>query len=162
MQHVPKRNEDQDAQPEVSSAEWYGAKNAQVLAFFRRLTRVPIGAWCTMADTDPHITRHGEVDQQTAAVDIAREAQADCLARAHLREVMETMPDAVRRIRNRIDREIGIVEGIASPTTVRRIRRAARLAACAIAAQPWLSSGEFARLYRPFAELIPTTALDAQ
>ena len=144
----------------ASGAEWFGTTTAQVLAFFGQLRRVPIGAWCDLADSDPHVVTLSELERQTAAVDIAREAQADRMARAHLREVMETMPNAVRRIRSRIDREIGIVEGIASPGTVRRLRRAARLAACAVAARTSLSPGEFARLYRPFAELIPTTELE--
>jgi hypothetical protein len=143
-------------------AEWYGATTAQVLAFFGQLRRVPIGAWCQLAEHDPHLLSPDELERQMAAMDLARETQADSQARAHLREVMETMPNAVRRIRNRIDREIGIIEGIAAPATVRRLRRAARLAACAIAARPLLSPGEFARLYRPFEELIPPTAIEAQ
>ena len=146
----------------ASGAEWFGATTAQVMAFFGQLRRVPIGAWCELADSDPHVATSSDLERQTAAVDIAREAQADRMARAHLREVMETMPSAVRRIRSRIDREIGIVEGIASPGTVRRLRRSARLAACAVAARTFLSPGEFARLYRPFAELIPTTELEVQ
>lgn len=159
---MPRRTEDQSAQAVANGAEWYGTMTAQVLAFFGRLRRVPIGAWCSLAETDPHTAVPHVVERQASAVDIAREVQADSQARARLREVMETMPDAVRRIRNRIDGEIGIVDGIASPVVVRRIRRAARLAACAIAARPWLSTEEFARLYRPFAELIPATALEAQ
>jgi len=146
----------------ATTADWYGATTAQVLAFFGQLRRVPIGAWCQLAENDPHLLPIDELERQMAAVDLAREAQADRQARAHLREVMETMPNAVRRIRNRIDREIAIIEGIASPTTVRRLRRAARLAACAIAARPLLSPSEFARLYRPFAELIPPTAIEVQ
>jgi hypothetical protein len=145
----------------ATAAEWYGATTAQVLAFFGQLRRVPIGAWCQLAENDPHLLPFEELERQMVAMDLAREAQADRLARAHLREVMETMPSAVRRIRNRIDREIAIIEGIASPATVRRLRRAARLAACAIAARPFLSPGEFARLYRPFADLIPPTAIEA-
>ena len=146
----------------ASGAEWYGATTAQVLAFFGQLRRVPIGAWCRLAESDPHLLPLDELARSMAAMDLARETQADRLARARLREVMETMPNAVRRIRNRIDREIGIIEGIASPATVRRLRRAARLAACAIAARPSLSPGEFARLYRPFANLIPPTAIEVQ
>ncbi len=146
----------------ASAAEWYGATTAQVLAFFGELRRVPIGAWCQLAENDPHLLPFEERERQTAGMDLPGGAQADRLARAHLREAMETMPNAVRRIRNRIDREIAIIEGIASPATVRRLRRAARLAACAIAARPLLSPGEFARLYRPFAELIPPKAIEAQ
>ena len=146
----------------ASGAEWYGATTAQVLAFFGQLRRVPIGAWCQLAEHDPHLLPLDELKRHMAAMDLVRETQADRLARAHLREVMETMPSAVRRICNRIDREIGIIEGIASPATVRRLRRAARLAACAIAARPALSPGEFTRLYRPFADLIPPTAIEVQ
>jgi hypothetical protein len=146
----------------ATGAQWYGATTAQVLAFFGQLRRVPIGAWCQLGENDLHLLPGDELERQMAAMDLACEAQADRVARAHLREVMETMPNAVRRIRNRIDREIGIIDGIASPATLRRLRRAARLAACAIAARPALSPGEFARLYRPFAELIPPTAIEVQ
>lgn len=146
----------------ATGAEWYGTTTAQVLAFFGQLRRVPIGAWCQLAEHDPHLLPLDELERQMAAMDLAHEAQADRMARARLREVMETMPNAVRRIRNRIDREIGVIEGIATPLTVRRLRRAARLAACAVAARPLLSPGEFARLYRPFAELIPPTELEVQ
>jgi hypothetical protein len=146
----------------ATRAEWYGETTTQVLAFFGQLRRVPIGAWCQLTESDPHVLPLNELERQMAAVDIARETQADRMARAHLREVMETMPNAVRRIRSRIDREVGVIEGMASPATVRRLRRVARLAACALAARPALSPGEFARLYRPFAELIPPTALEVQ
>jgi len=146
----------------ATAAEWYGATTAQVLAFFGQLRRVPIGAWCQLAENDPHLLPAEEAEPHATAIELARETQADRQARAHLREVMETMPNAVRRIRNRIDRDIGVLEGIASPTSVRRLRRAARLAACAIAARPLLSPSEFARLYRPFAELIPPKAIEAQ
>jgi hypothetical protein len=87
---------------------------------------------------------------------------ADRMARARLREAMEAMPDVVRLIRRRIDGELTVCDGIAATAAVVRMRRAARLAACAIAARPALSTAEFERLYRPFRTLIPPQDLALQ
>lgn len=146
----------------ASSAGWGRAASAQLLAFFWQLRRIPIGAWCSLAEADPHITAARVHERPSPASDGVHEVQADRVARARLREVMEGMPTVVRRIRSRIDDEIGIVAGIASPVMVGPMRRAARLAACALAARPWLSPEEFVRLYRPFAELIQIRTLDPQ
>ena len=155
----------------VSSAaagitEWYDTAAAQVVAFFGRLRRVPIGTWCRMAGDDPHVTapRSGSEGLPPASDSpgdpLLPEAQADRVARARLRELIEEMPGVARRIHRRIDDEVAVVAGIAPPEMVVRMRRAARLAACAVAARPWLSPEEFERLYRPFAELIPLGSLD--
>lgn len=171
MTEFSTHGEDQSSQPVASTpasvTEWFDMAAAQVAAFFGQLRRVPIGTWCRLADADPHITvpRAGagwlSPTTDPASEGLAEE-QADRVARARLREVIEGMPSVARRIRRRIDNEIGVVAGIAPPEMVSRMRRAARLAACAIAARPWLSPEEFARLYRPFAELIPLENFETQ
>jgi len=139
----------------VGSA-WYGARSAQVIAFFAHLRRVPIEAWHRCAQADPHVGGPVRADDGSSpGVVTLRETQADQAARSRLREAMETMPGVVRRIRQRIEHEMAILDGIAPASTVTRMRRAARLAACAVAARPLLTAKEFARLYRPLAELIP-------
>lgn len=138
-------------------SDWYGEHTKQVIAFFGQLKRVPIAVWNRCAEADPHIGARepGAGAAPPDAVLTLLDAQADQAARARLRDAMETMPGVVRRIRRRIDQEMTILDGIASDETVPRMRRAARLAACAIAARPLLPPEDFARLYRPFAELIP-------
>jgi len=150
--------------PTSVGRDWYGAAGAQVIAFFGRLKRVPIAVWHRSAQADPHIGARepGAADEAPAAVRTLREEQADQVARARLRDAMETMPGVVRRIRRRIDQEMAIVDGIATPETVTRMRRAARLAACAVAARPLLTPDDFARLYRPMADVIPPHELSPQ
>ena len=58
--------------------------------------------------------------------------------------------------------DLASIDGIAPPGAVARMRRAARLAACAVAARPFLSPAEFERLYRPFRMLIPPAAFAAR
>ncbi|HEU4563246.1 MAG TPA: hypothetical protein VFS05_01310 [Gemmatimonadaceae bacterium] len=135
---------------------WYGEMSGPVIAFLTRLRRIPMGAWSRTAEADPLTLADDAVPAATnPALQLLRDEEADRMARARLSEVMETMPDVVRRIRRRIDSDLTVLDGIAASTAVTRMRRAARLAACAIAARPALSAAEFERLYRPFLELIP-------
>ena len=147
-----------------TAGAWYGTMSSQVISFFHHLRRVPIETWLRFADADPHVAgdERPRDTSLTPAVQLLLESQADRLARARLREVMETMPGAVQRIRRRIDDELAAIEGIAPAHAVTRMRRAARLAACAVAARPSLSPAEFERLYRPFRMLIPPGALAAR
>ena len=156
------------AAPAASAAfatpAWYGAMSNQVIGFFHQLRRIPIEAWYRFADADPHVAgdERPRDSSLTPAIQLLLESQADQMARARLREVMETMPGVVQRIRRRIDDELAVIDGIAPPAAVARMRRAARLAACAVAARPFLSPAEFERLYRPFRMLIPPTAIAAR
>jgi hypothetical protein len=140
-----------------ASSDWYGAATGHVVAFLGQLKRVPVQAWHYAAQSDPHIEGGEASPDDTAwgAANAAFDTDADRAARARLRDAMETMPHAARRIRRRIDHELAALEGIVSATAVTCMRRAARLAACAVAARPLLSADDFARLYRPFEALIP-------
>ena len=140
---------------------WYGAMTPQVAAFLERLRRIPAEAWATAADRDPHIAAPADAssDDGQRAMQFLRDLETDQLARARLRDVMESMPDVVRRIRRRVDEDLTVLDGIASKVSLSRMRRSARLAACALAARPHMSATEFERLYRPFRTLIPLEEL---
>ncbi len=134
----------------------YGAMTAEVSAFLAQLRRTPVDAWRHAAETDGHIGVLTEVGVEARAGGPSLGGRdADQRARARLRELMDTMPDVVRRIRTSIEHDLSILEGIAAPPVVAHMRRAARLAACSIAARQFLAPEEFARLYRPFTALIP-------
>ena len=75
--------------------------------------------------------------------------------RRRLHESIESMPVVARRIRQRINSDLAVFEGMMPASAVQRMRRAAHLAAFALAAWPLLSSDDLRRLYRPFADLIP-------
>ena len=140
----------------------YGETSAEVVAFLGRLRHVPASTWGRSAAADAHII--AKADPSVAAVPSAarrRQLQDDRLARARLREIMDTMPEVARRIRRRIDEELTILDGIATVAALTRMRRAARIAACALAARSQLTPQEFARLYRPFRSLIPPEELAA-
>lgn len=149
----------------TTGEHWYGSMNAAVTAFLSRLRRIPAAAWLECAECDPHGTKSADAavavpltaEPGVPALHYFRESQADEAVRVRLREVLDTMPAVVRRIRNRIDLELSVFDGIAHPAAVARMRRTARLAAFAIAARPMLSPDEFERLYRPFRSLIPTS-----
>ena len=149
----------QGAQTGPSGADRFGEATPYVVAFFRRLKRIPVGAWSQQASTDPHTATPRFAESALPAIERSPDAEADRAARARLRAIMDTMPSAVRRIRQRIDHEVAVIDGMAPRVIVARMRRAARLAACAIAARPWLTPDEFDRLYRPFSELIPVDEL---
>lgn len=158
--HIPTRIDAQSPQPLSRSTDRFGEATPYVVAFFRRLRRIPVGAWSQQAASDPHAAKPRMTDTAIPAIERTPDAVADSAARARLREIMDTMPDVVRRIRQRIDHEVAVVDRMAPRATIARMRRATRLAACAIAARPWLTPDEFDRLYRPFAEIIPADSLD--
>jgi hypothetical protein len=138
----------------------YGAMTAEVSAFLARLRRTPADAWFRQASADEHIV--AKLRAGTAAASLAErraEPREDRLARARLRTIMDSMPIVARRVRRRIDEELGVLDGIATVGTLTQMRRAARLAACAVAARRLLTDDEFDRLYRPFATLIPPEEL---
>jgi hypothetical protein len=145
-----------------ASDSWYGAMTGQVNGFFGRLRRVSADAWVDSACADPHTAmRSADLVAHLADEPLGFDPEyvADQLARARLRDIMDTMPSVVRRIRMRIERDLTILDGIVAPAALARMRRAARLAACALAAEHMLSHEEFERLYRPFLGLIPPADL---
>ena len=142
----------------ASQPDGYGATTAEVSAFLGRLRRIPADAWFRSASSDDHI----RAKLHPTGLDSHQlEARSDELARARLREIMDTMPAVARRIRRRIDEELTNLDGITTVATLTQMRRAARLAACALAARPFLAPEDFERLYRPFQPLVPPAELPA-
>ena len=140
-------------------SEWYGENTKQVIAFFGQLKRIPIATWNRCAQADPHVGARERDGAPPDAVTTLLDEQADQEARARLRDAMEAMPGVVGRRRRGRDPGVTLRGGVASTETVTRMRRVARLAACAIAARPLLPPDDFARLFRPFVELIPLDRL---
>lgn len=136
--------------------EGYGAMSAEVTAFLARLRRIPADAWFHSASSDAHIRArlHPDVSERSRL-----EEEEDALARGRLRGAMDRMPGVARRIRRRIDEELSNLDGITTVGTLTQMRRAARLAACALAARPLLTADDFERLYRPFESLVPPSEL---
>jgi hypothetical protein len=137
----------------------YGAMTAEVTAFLTRLRRTPADAWSRSAAADEHVVAKVRPGSAAPPAERREEAREDRLARARLRVILDSMPMVARRVRRRIDEELALLDGIATVGMLTQMRRAARLAAFALAARPLLTDEEFARLYRPFATLIPPDEL---
>jgi hypothetical protein len=141
-----------DAKP--TDARWYGAASVHVALFLHQLRSLPASMWLAatehidIADDAPRAERIGAISPML-------EAQADYAARCRLHRVLESMPAVVRRIRQCVNNNLAIFDGIVSEAALQRMRRAANLAAFALAAHAQLSREDLQRLYRPFADLIP-------
>ena len=136
---------------DASVQRWYGAASAHVVRFLHQLRRIPAATWLRVAAKTP-LEDDGHADRLASPV---LDEQVDYAARRRLRAVLEPMPAVVRRIRARVNNDLAVFEGILPDVAAQRMRRAANLAAFALAAQPELSPDDFRRLYRPFIDLIP-------
>jgi hypothetical protein len=135
---------------------WYGAASAHVARFLHRLRCVPANMWMQVSAEDASAPGPSGESAPAGIITVQLlEEQADYAARSRLHDVMESMPVVVGRIRRRIDQDLAVLEGIVPAGAMRRMRRAAHLAAFGLAAQPMLPPEDVARLYRPFEELIP-------
>ena len=118
------------------------------LLFHQRLMHVPIGKWAEVAAGDAN----GEH---------ASSRDPDTRARHRLRHVMDKHPETVVRMRRRIDDTIDSAEGFVSNRMLPRMKRVALTAGLALVARSQLAADDFARLYRPFEDLIPERELPA-
>lgn len=139
---------DGNARPAGSEHDRYGRMTAEVAAFLQRLRRTPLEMW--MRSADVHASTHARSGGRANTT-----ADSAHAVHARLRGVMDTMPHVERRIHRRIEREAAIAHGIAPADAVARMKRAAGLAACAVAARPFLAPEEFEHLYHPFHDVIP-------
>lgn len=119
-----------------------------VKMFRTELRRIPLRSWANAARTLTSDPAEGG-------------APVASPARARLRAAIEHRPEVTARIRRSVDGLVAVAEGIVHPRDARLMRKAALSAAFALAARPDLDEADFADLYRPFAELIPLTALEA-
>ena len=136
--------------PSLTPHTRYGEATVPVKEFFFRLRRVPLAEWLKCAEGRPCLEPAlADVDVVPSLAQL-QDAQRDEAARVRLTEIMESMPNVVRRIRQRIDADLAVAERIAPRAAVAAMRRVAGVAACAVAARPHLTPDEFERLYSPF------------
>ena len=132
-------------------AKWYGSASIHVVRFLNSLRTTPASTWLEVAASAP--SEDDAIGERTVAPLL--EEQADYAARRRLHAVLDSMPAVVRRIRNRVNNDLAVFDGIVPVTAMQRMRRVAHLAAFAVAARPNISAEDFRRLYRPFLQLIP-------
>jgi len=130
--------------PSVSRTPWSAASEPApiVLAFYRRLRNLPLGQWADAARPAP------SASSDSALPDMS-------LARAELRAVMDARPCVVARHRRSVQHAVSVTEGFVHRSVAGRMKKITLTAALALAARPSLPEEIFARLYAPFAELIP-------
>ena len=124
-----------------------------VRAFVERLRHVPLGVWAALAEEH-------EPDELPALADGA--TAADDAARARLRRLVDETPGHAALVRRRVLELTAAAEGFVHPATVGRMKRAALTAALALSVRPGLASGDFERLYAPFAAVLPLEELEAE
>lgn len=147
--------------PDTSDAVGrYGADSDTVLYFLNGLRRIPAFLWVQAAESaqpadvsDAEVTLDGEWDNPVLHPII--EEQLHFAARHRLHAALETMPQVVRRISDKINHELAVVQAFVPEAVVQRMRRVTNLAAFALAAHHLLPQEDVDRLYRPFASLIP-------
>lgn len=119
--------------------------------FLERLRRLPLGSWADAAralDESGGLTLSGDVS-----------APLTDAARARLRWLMDEMPGVTTKARRRVHDLAAVAQGFLHPREVARMKKAALTAVLALVARPDLDDDEFARLYAPFATLLPLEAL---
>lgn len=138
--------------PAASHEGWYGSGSPHVARFLAQLRCIPAAEWLRVTDTPE---RAIDGDAREAGFDRLLEEQANVAARFRLCQALEAMPHVVRRISERINHDLAVFRGIIPPRPLLRMQRMAHLAAFGLAARNLLDREDVARLYRPFAELIP-------
>lgn len=133
----------------IADTRWYGAASRHVVRFLHDLRCLPASMWlaaadqCVNAETYPH------------PADVAAGEPGVAGAERRLHVILNSMPVIARRIGQRVNAELAVFDGMIPEPAIQRMRRAAHLAACALAAGPLLSHDDLRRLYQPFADLIP-------
>jgi len=139
----------------------FGAMTPQVLRFFARLSRLPIGTWSQIARSVPADQSHVQLADAPPLDEVHEEAAAElAAARARLRAIMDGMPGPSARADVHVRAFSNIAQGMVDEAMLTRMHRVAVTAVLAIIAQPQLSEADFAVLYSPFATLIPVEELD--
>jgi hypothetical protein len=118
-----------------------------VQRFSERLRHLPMGMWADLAE------QMGS--QRSGAPRAPHDPNAVAAARHRLRQVADSMPGAVIRVRGRILELVSCAEGFIRPDVLARMKKVALTAAIALTARPHLAPEEFDRLYEPFAGAIP-------
>ena len=146
----PRSFDPQVAAPALRN-RWYGAASTQVSQFLYRLQGLSASAW--LAATEAPLSRRSS-ELEAVHVPLMEELAVQA-ARHRLYEALDSMPTVVDRVRGRVEALVAVFDGVLPEATLARMRRTARLAALALAAQPLLRPDDVARLCRPFRDLIP-------
>jgi hypothetical protein len=123
-----------------------------VVGFLERLRRLPLGAWVEAG------RRLEELDRDERAVH-GRARPSLGSVRARLREVVDRSPHVVARARHRVLDQAAVAQGFVHPAELSRMKKAALAAVLALVARPTLGEERFARVYEPFAGIIPLDSL---
>lgn len=140
---------------EDAAAGWYGAATGHVMLFLRSLRRLPASEWLRVTESSQRARAGADGQVVGDGIDPVLEEQLHHMARRRLYQALETMPQVVRRISDRINMELAVLEAFVPEVALQRMRRAAHLAAFAIAAQHLLPREDVQRLYRPFDAIVP-------
>lgn len=148
-------NEQAPAAVEEVQVGRYGVASDAVMAFLHRLRCVPAALWLERSEDGSFAAAVSADADGSLTFDAILADQAQSDARRRLSDALDRMPDVVRRIRMRVSSELAVFEGIMPEAALQRMRRAAHLAAFALAAHRFLDREDVELLYAPFMDLIP-------
>lgn len=117
-------------------------------AFFAALRRLPLSTWVAVA----RLTWRSKEEPFTESAEYR-------LARRRLRQVLDGMPWMVGWVKRQVGDTVDVAAAFLPGVAPKPLTRVALLAAFALVARPYLSATDFARLYEPFAALIPPDEL---
>lgn len=120
-----------------------------VLGFLEHLRRLPLGAWVDAA-------RHAD---EPAVGRAPGRAPSAAHPRARLRRIMDEAPGVTMQTRRRVRDLAAAASGFVHHADAARMKKAALAAALALVARPTLGEDDFARLYAPFADVVPLEEL---
>ncbi|HEX6629949.1 MAG TPA: hypothetical protein VF048_02610 [Gemmatimonadaceae bacterium] len=121
-----------------------------VLGFLEHLRRLPLGTWADAA----HLADEAVIGAPAGA---AAPSAAD--TRARLRQIMDEAPGVAMQTSRRVRNLASMASGFVHPADVVRMKKTALAAALALVARPALGEADFARLYAPFADIVPLTEI---
>ena len=113
-------------------------------AFFAALRRLPLSTWVAVA----RLTWRSKEEPFTESAEYR-------LARRRLRQVLDGMPWMVGWVKRQVTDTVDVAAAFLPGVAPKPLMRVALIAAFALVARPYLSHTDFARLYEPFAALIP-------
>ncbi|HEU4631238.1 MAG TPA: hypothetical protein VFS08_15915 [Gemmatimonadaceae bacterium] len=115
-----------------------------VLGFLEHLRRLPLGTWADAAR---------QADDELLGPAPAAASGAEM--RARLRQIMDEAPGVAMQTSRRVRDLAAVASGFVHHADVARMKKAALAAALALVARPALGEEDFARLYGPFADVVP-------
>ena len=121
-----------------------------VLGFLEHLRRLPLGTWADAAHLADDAILSPASDTTTPST---------AATRARLRQIMDDAPGVAMQTSRRVRNLAAMASGFVHPADVVRMKKTALAAALALVARPMLAEDDFARLYAPFADIVPLREL---